>query len=63
MNGRRCDPTYCSRHGNGSLHAVEPDRQALSLTGWVVGEENPREWRYTVMLLCLCCHKIEHAGV
>jgi len=39
------------------------DWQALSLTEWVVREENPREGRYAVMLLCLCCHKIEHAGV
>ncbi len=42
---------------------VELDRLKLTLTEWVVREENPREGRYAVMLLCLCCHKIEHAGV
>lgn len=38
------------------------DQHALSLTKWVVREEKPREGRFAVILLCLCCHKIERAG-
>ena len=45
------------------IYTFELDRLKLTLTEWVVREENPREGRYAVILLCLCCHKIEHAGV
>lgn len=48
--------------GNGALHAVELDRLGVSLSEWVVREENPRAGRFAVELLCLNCHRIEHDG-
>jgi hypothetical protein len=49
------------RHGNGRLHAVALDARRMSLSEWVVREENPRAGRFAVCLLCLNCHRIEHS--
>lgn len=50
------------RNGNGKLHAVELDRLGVSLSEWVVREADPRAGRFAVELLCLNCHRIEHAS-
>lgn len=50
------------RNHNGTEHARTLDLLGISLSEWVVREENPGAGRFAVMLLCLNCHRIEHIG-
>lgn len=50
------------RNHNGAEHTRALDLLSISLTEWVVREENPRAGGFAVGLLCLNCHRIEHVG-